>query len=388
MRIFCINVEWDASALGGPVPPCPLTRIPLILLVIVLTGCATLPIPSSTGPRERLSSELVSYYDYPRQPMKATVESTREGDGFRFERIQLEPQESPGSRPITIDWYEPGGASGSASSSRSHQPHSLSPHPNPLPSPPSPSPQRGEGRDEGEREQVRAPVVLMSPILAGDDLYVREFAEFYAERGLNAVLVYRPKEVFSADRDLGDIETHFRESIIQLRQTIDWLEGEEEADAKRIGTFAISLGSILTTVLAAVEPRISVSVLGLPAGHIPEIIMASQDKAIRKRRKAYLERNGWTNEQALDKLRQVIVSEPMTFAPAIDPSRTLLIAGLFDRVLGIGRSLDLWRAMGRPRLIVLPTGHYTAVLATPYLKLATYSFLKRGLQRVSVDGSE
>ncbi len=307
--------------------------------MLALTGCVTVPLPFRDQPRRPLSAELASYYGYPRLPMRGTVETTREADGFRFQRIQLEPQDSPESRPITVDWYRP-------------------------------------------LRLGRYPVVLMSPILAGDDLYVREFAEFYAERGLNAVLVYRPKEIFSADRDLGDIETHFRESVIQLRQTIDWLEGLEEVDAKRIGTFAISLGSILTTILAAVEPRISVSVLGLPAGHIPEIIMASQDKAIRKRRRAYLEQHGWTKEEALEKLREVIASEPMALAPSIDPNRTLIIVGLFDRVLGIGRSLDLWRAMGRPRLILLPTGHYTAVLATPYLKLATYSFLKRRLQGI------
>ena len=69
----------------------------------------------------------------------------------------------------------------------------------------------------------------------------------------------------------------------------------------------------------------------------------------------------------------------MRFAGAVDPGRVLIIAGLFDRVLGLGRSLDLWRAMGRPQLILLPTGHYSAYFATPYLKMATYSFLRRHL---------
>ena len=109
-------------------------------------------------------------------------------------------------------------------------------------------------------------MVLLSPILAGNDLYVKEFAGFFAARGLHAVLVYRQKEVFSPDRDLKDIESHLKESIIQLRQTIDWLEIQESVDVERIGSFAISLGAILTSILAAVEPRIKCSVLGLPAG--------------------------------------------------------------------------------------------------------------------------
>ncbi len=135
----------------------------------------------------------------------------------------------------------------------------------------------------------------------------------------------------------------------------------------------------MTTILAAVEPRLSAYVFGLLAGHIPEIIMSSEDKAIRKRQRAYLEKNQISREEALRQLQQVIVSEPIRFAPSIRRENTLVIVGLFDRVLGFDRSMELWEAMGRPSLVVLPTGHYTAYFATPYLKIVTYSFLRRRL---------
>ncbi len=280
--------------------------------------------------------EMATYYDYERKPLAASLESTKPGSDFEVRKLILSIPGDSDLRPIRLDWYKP-------------------------------------------NRLGRLPVVLMSPILAGDDLYVREFTRFYAARGLHAVLVYRPKEVFSADRDLKDIETHFRESVINLRQVIDWLQTQDSVDPQRIGSFAISMGAILTTILSAVEPRLRCSVLGLPAGHIPEIIMSSQDKAIRKRRRATMEKHGWTHEEALRQLKSVMRSEPMLLAPAIDPKKTLMIVGLFDRVLGLGRSLDLWRAMGRPRMVLLPTGHYTAYFATPYLKIVTYSFLRRNL---------
>jgi hypothetical protein len=312
--------------------------ITFLLLIAVLAGCGTLPVlPVRTAPPHPLPAGLADYYRYTPQPLEASVESTQDRSGFRIQRFRLLSPGEPGSRAIEVDWYRPA-------------------------------------------KKGRLPLILMSPILAGDDLYVREFARFYAARGLHAVIVYRPEEVFSADRNLQDLETHFHESVIQLRQAIDWLQTQEAIDSERIGSFAISMGAILTTILAAVEPRVKAHVFGLAAGHIPEIIMTSQDKAIRKRRKAVLERNDWTQAQGLQHLKEVIVSEPMTFAPAIEPDRSLMIVGIFDRVLRVGRSLDLWRAMGRPRLIVLPTGHYTAVLATPYLKIVTYSFLKRQLR--------
>ncbi len=313
-----------------------LTCLPIV--VTLISGCATLPI--SSRPAEgahRPTEKQLAYYSYQKQPFEAKIESTQEKSGYRIQRLYLSPVNPPeGFRPIKVDWYQPS-------------------------------------------KKGKHPVVLMSPILAGNDLYVKEFARFFSARGMHAFLAYRQKEVFSADRQLEDIETHFHESIIELRQAIDWLETKDSVDATRIGSFAISLGAILTTVLAAVEPRVRCSVLGLPAGYVPEIIMTSEDKAIRKRRRNYLKERGWTKQQALERLREVIVSEPMDFAPVVDPDKTLIIGGLFDRVLGLNRTLDIWKAMGRPPLIILPTGHYTAYFATPYLKMATYSFLKRKL---------
>lgn len=314
-------------------------------LTVTLAGCATLPVPSRRGPKTPLPAVLAEHYRYTPLALEPTAPTREPQDGFSIERLTLNAPGKPEFRPIRIDWYQP-----------NHSPY-------PLP--------------KGEREKL--PTVLISPILAGNDLYIREFARHFAARGLNAVIVYRPKEVFSSDRPLSDIEAHFQESVIQLRQVIDWLEEQDSVDTERIGSFSISLGAVLTAILAAVEPRVKATVLGLPGGQIAKTIMASQDKAIRKRRGNYLKENNLTPEEALRELQEAIVSEPMEFAPAVDPKRVLMISGLFDRVLGFKRSMDLWRALGRPRWILLPTGHYTAVFATPWLKVATYSFLKRTL---------
>ncbi len=311
------------------------------VLVVAMAGCVSVPALPRALARQRLDPELAHHYDYSKVPLQAAVDSAEEKSGYRIQHLRLAPANSSEFRPIRLDWYRP-------------------------------------------TKPGRLPVVLLSPILAGNSLYVREFAGFYAARGMHALIVYRPKEVFSPDRELKDVETHFQESVIQLRQTIDWLETQESVDAARIGSYGISLGAILTTILAAVEPRVKAHVLGLPAGHIAEIIMASQDKTIRKRRRAYLEKRGWSRDRGLQELQAVIVSDPLRFAPGIDPSRVLVIAAIFDRVLGFHRSLELWRALGKPTLVLLPTGHYTAAFATPYLKIVTYSFFKRRLHAILI----
>lgn len=303
-----------------------------LLTAVTLAGC--MPAPQSPP---AATQNLLHYYDYSPAPLKGTLSSTDAGDGYRVEHWTLTPADGKALDPIRLDWYR-------------------------------------------VERTGRHPVILMSPILAGNDLYVREFARFYAARRMHAVMVYRKKEAFSTQRPLSDIEDHLHDSVVQLRRVLDWLETQESVDPQQIGAFAISMGAILTTLLTAVEPRIRCAVLGLAAGHVPEILMTSQDKGIRKRRENYLKENNIPREELLVRLRAAIRSEPLAAAPLIRPEKVLMIAGRFDRVLGFQRSLDLWRAMGRPRLIVLPTGHYTAYVATPYLKIATYSFLKRSFK--------
>ncbi len=310
----------------------------LLAAALALGGCVTLPVPSLRRAARALPPALADAYHYPPISLQAKITSRETRSGYSLEKLELRAPDSAG-RPIRLDWYKP----------------------------------------EGKTQTGRLPLVLISPILAGNDLVIREFAAFYAARGMHAVIVYRQKEPFSADRPLKDVEEHLKQTIIEMRRALDWLVTQESVDPRRIGTFAISLGAILTAILAAVEPRVRCSVLGLPAGHVAEIIMTSKDKSLRKKRRAVLEHHGWDQQRGLEELQAVISSEPMRFAGVVDPGRVLIIAGLFDRVLGLGRTLELWRAMGRPRLILLPTGHYSAYLATPYLKMATYSFLRRRL---------
>ena len=319
----------------------PDPRLALLLVLALLAGCITLPFPSRKSPPVPLPDYLARNYDYTPVSLESQLQSQKSFDGFTRTRMVLTAPQDPSISSTTIDWYKP--------------------------------------ESDGEASSSRRPLILISPILAGNDLYIKDFARHFAVRGLHAVIVYRKKETFSEDRGLADIETHLRETVIRLRQVLDWLQAQPGVDSKRIGTFAISLGAMVTVVLAAVDDRIQASVFGLPAGHIPEILMTSKDKTIRKRRRNYMKENHLTEEQLLLQLKEVIVSDPVDFVSSVDPDRTLMIAGVFDRVIGFGRSMELWRKMGRPRLILLPTGHYTAALATPWLKIITYSFLKRRL---------
>ena len=50
--------------------------------------------------------------------------------------------------------------------------------------------------------------------------------------------------------------------------------------------------------------------------------------------------------------------DPLTFAANVDPERALIVSARFDRVVPRQRTEALWEAMGHPRWIEVPSGHY------------------------------
>ena len=66
-------------------------------------------------------------------------------------------------------------------------------------------------------------------------------------------------------------------------------------------------------------------------------------------------------------MRASIRSDPLRLAPYIDRGRVLMVIARFDRSVGTRNSVRLWNALGRPAVINLPLGHYSSILALPYL---------------------
>lgn len=218
----------------------------------------------------------------------------------------------------------------------------------------------------------KRPVILISPILGGN-MVVDHFARYYAGRGYIAALVYRKRTFWNdGSADLQQIEDYLRTSVIRLRQAVDWIEAQPEADANRIGAFGISYGAILHTVLAAVEPRIRYHVLAMPAGPLPDVIMHCPDKGVSKIVKKVREQYGWPDEQIYEGLKKVIKTDPKLLAPYVAQDKVQVYVAAFDGVVGAGRSFGLWKALGKPTLKILPFGHYGGILVFPYLQTQSY----------------
>ena len=217
----------------------------------------------------------------------------------------------------------------------------------------------------------KRPAILISSILGGT-MVVDHFARYYAGRGYLAALVHRKRLYWDETRDINQVEDYMRTSVIRLRQVIDWLMVQPEVDSNHMGAFGISYGAVLHTMMAAVDDRIQYHILSEPAGELGDLIIDCPDKALTKLVKKVHDLYGWSHDQIRTKLRQNIVTDPLYLAPYVPRNKVEVYVALFDRVVGAGRSLRLWKALGKPELKIIPFGHYGGILILPYLQSQSY----------------
>jgi dienelactone hydrolase len=222
------------------------------------------------------------------------------------------------------------------------------------------------------------PVILILPISGGRRYPAEEiFARHFARQGFAAIIAHRWKP--PSEFDLGAIDRWLRLSLEENQLALDGIETRPELDASRIGLFGISMGGIRGVMLTALDPRIKASVFGLAGSDLPAILAHSRDRGIVRRRAKLLSEGEWTPAELEAALREAITCEPREFAAHVDPHRSLLVLGVFDRVVPFARGWQLREELGEPETLLLPTGHYTAVLAIPAIQLKSVEFFETRL---------
>ncbi len=229
------------------------------------------------------------------------------------------------------------------------------------------------------RRTGRRPAILVSPILGGSYPIERSFCRFFARQGFHAVLVHREKIDFGSDRGAAYVEEMLARAVITNRVVIQWMTTQPAIDPERLGLFGISLGGMVGIMTAAVEPSLSASVIALAGGSIADIFWTTSDPTLTIPRNRYLERTASTTEQLHASLLDTVNTDPLRLAAYVDPTNILFITARFDRTIRPRYSLQLWRALGQPELIALPSGHYSSIVWLPYIRRATIRFFRRRL---------
>ena len=318
----------------------PLSLTTHCLLLTALSGCAYARLHASPTAVRPLPTDVAAYYDYPNHAPQATVTPVRSQRAFRESLVQFPLSVPSGFEPtepvVELEWFE-----------------SATPG--------------------------RRPAILFNAILGGDYPLERGICRYLAARGFHVALVHRRTLKISPEHDVAHLEALLRQGILRIRQVVDWMAAQERVDPERLGSFGISMGGMASVMAAAVEPRLKAHVIALAGGSIPDILMSSHDRLLTKPRARYLARNHM-DAKTLDELtRQAVRTDPIALSPYVDRTRLLMFIALADRTVGRANAFRLWDALGKPRAVFLPTGHYTALLSLPYLKRAGWRFLQEQL---------
>jgi hypothetical protein len=209
------------------------------------------------------------------------------------------------------------------------------------------------------------PTVVVFPIRAGNHVVSEALAKALVNRGYAAIWLERRRSLFGVDdeREPADFDgfagdhTHF---VVDARRLIGWLATRPEVDPARIATAGVSLGGILAATTLAVEPRVQAGFFVMAGGGLAEILRDSEDGDVVDFRERGIAAGAFRDGQELVRKARSHTDpvDPLTWAGRIDPARVLLVSARFDRVIAPERTRALWLAMGRPRWLVVPTGHY------------------------------
>lgn len=240
-------------------------------------------------------------------------------------------------------------------------------------------------------DNERHPGLLISPILGGRNRVADHFARYFARHGYHCAVVHRPKDLTRDIQSPEQLDERLRMAVIRDRVALDWLSRQPEVDPEALGSFGISYGGIKNTVLAGVDRRLKANVIALAGGDLPSILSHSNLPNLRDLFHRYAENNHLTPAEAEQQLRAALQTEPLRFTPYIDPRSTLLILARMDHTVPRRNGELLREALGYPRTIYLPTGHYSAVLCTgiagyPYIESRVLDFFDQHLKPMQENG--
>lgn len=237
------------------------------------------------------------------------------------------------------------------------------------------------------------PVVVLLPVSAGNryPLERGNLGPYFARHGYVAILVRREnlKGLDAENTELIDI--FLRQSVIDNRRVMDWIETSALCDPSRIGVLGTSMGAMKGSLLIAADERVKAAVLVLGGADLPYILTYSKDGAWQKRKKgtlerdrgisgrrdAYLRRYNINRAQFEKRLREENIEwDPGNLAPYADPQKVLLVLGSCDSVVPFKTGMMLRRLMGKPETAVVLSGHYTALLYIPYIRKLAHTFFQ------------
>ncbi|MDG3006284.1 alpha/beta hydrolase [Paludisphaera mucosa] len=213
----------------------------------------------------------------------------------------------------------------------------------------------------------RRPAVVVLHILGSDFPLSRYLAARLADRGVAALFVKLPyygerrtangpgpvPRKFLSD-DIERTMRSMRQGVCDVRRGLRWLASRLDVDPERLGMTGISLGGIVSSLVASVDPDVKSAALLLAGGDLANVLWEMPETA--PFRKAW----GEAGKTVADLKAMTDPYDPLTYAAGLAGKRVLMIAGNVDEVIPPASARMLWEAAGKPPIVWYDCGHYSA----------------------------
>jgi dienelactone hydrolase len=226
--------------------------------------------------------------------------------------------------------------------------------------------------------KIRAAIVL--DILHGNAIVARGLSRGLASGGVAALYVpmayynaRRPKDRAHErylDADPKRVADPARQTVMDIRRAKAILAQRPEIDPDHIGITGVSLGGIITALAAGVDGTFDRVCPILAGGDVASLTFHTRETRVAKER---LLARGIDLLKLEDLLAPV---EPTHFAARLDPTRCLMINARNDEVIPKESTELLWKSIGKPTILWVPSGHYSAGLFLPTIRRTAVDFLK------------
>jgi dienelactone hydrolase len=206
------------------------------------------------------------------------------------------------------------------------------------------------------------PATVVLDIMQGNQFIARGESMWLAQNGVAALVVVLPyynerrppgSKMKLVSTNIARTMDGIRQGVLDCRCAAAWLASRPEVDADRLGMVGTSLGSFLTALTSANEPRIKNVCLLLGGGGLVD---AYYDHPRAKPVTEWVDLVGGKN--FVKKL--IAPVDPITYAPQLKGKNLLMVAAKNDEIVPPRAATQLWEATGKQRIIWLDAGHVTA----------------------------
>lgn len=220
-----------------------------------------------------------------------------------------------------------------------------------------------------EAKQNTGKWIIMYPILGGEDLLIvgHIARNVFAERGINSAILlrkellipyetkYRPLK--SDNPAITDFEDYQHKVLKDTLRILKYLQAQ---GMKKLGLMGISLGAMQTAGIAPFVPESRINIIIMGGGDIAEIMINSTEGIVQEYKQNLLKEYG--SEEKLRQEISTIKIEPLKLAKYVSTEKTRMVITTKDTVVPTKNQWQLYKALGGPTTLLVPTGHYSLIL--------------------------